>query len=531
MTLSRSNPHAKQRWGVLAVVVTALMLALAANSLAVHDDGFMQLDRDAFVANQPANQTPAVDDWDEVFAGTDSADNSSFKHDAALGSIFTGGGSKDDLNVTGWKWKDGSVPDKDDLLDGFAAQYGDLLYFGADRIDGSGTATLGVWFFQDDVAPVAGGSFSGTHLDGDVLVLTDFQASGANATVRVYQWAGGPSGGPIFVAGSATAPADCVGSPTVPAGDFFCGTTNAATTNSPWPFVPKGTPAGVFAPGLFFEGGIDLAGLGLGGQCFSSYLLETRTSNTLNSQLKDFVTDQLASCGSSVVTTPSAGSNGAVSIGTGSITATDSAVLTVDGTDTYGGSITFHLCGPTPLADANYTLCTTGGTLVGAAKPVSGPSPSTVVSDPATITSAGRYCWRADYSGDAAVGVPASSDSAVTECFRVTPVQPSIATTATTSVNLGSPISDSATLSTTATQPDGDPVGGTITFRLYGPNDATCAAANLRVHVGGHSGERQWPVQLRELHPHGCGHISLDRDLFRRLAEHARSCRRVRSER
>ena len=89
--------------------------------------------------------------------------------------------------------------------------------------------------------------------------------------------------------------------------------------------------------------------------------------------------------------------------------------------------MTFHLCGPTPLSDANYTQCATGGTLVGAVKPVSGPSPSTVPSDAYTITSAGRYCWRGDYSGDATAGVPASSDSSVDECFSVTPLTPAIA--------------------------------------------------------------------------------------------------------
>ncbi len=181
----------------------------------------------------------------------------------------------------------------------------------------------------------------------------------------------------------------------------------------------------------------------------------------------------MASCQSGTVTTPSAGSDGSVPIGAnGTVAVTDSAVLTVSGgATTYGGTMTFHLCGPTPLSDASYTLCTTGGTLVGAVKTVSGPSPSTVDSDDATITSAGRYCWRADYSGDATAGVPASSDSSVTECFKVTPLQPAITTNATgaAGVVIGTAISDSATLSGATSN-----AGGSITFRVYGPNDATC---------------------------------------------------------
>ena len=50
-------------------------------------------------------------------------------------------------------------------------------------------------------------------------------------------------------------------------------------------------------------------------------------------------------------------------------------------------------------------------------------------------------------------------------------------------MQLGSPVSDIANLSGTASQPgspvvngpQGAPASGTITFSLYGPNDATCA--------------------------------------------------------
>ncbi len=46
-------------------------------------------------------------------------------------------------------------------------------------------------------------------------------------------------------------------------------------------------------------------------------------------------------------------------------------------------------------------------------------SPSTVVSDAAGLTSADRYCWRAEFSGDDDVGVPGSQDSSAGECFTV----------------------------------------------------------------------------------------------------------------
>src|SRR5262249_55915648 len=182
---------------------------------------------------------------------------------------------------------------------------------------------------------------------------------------------------------------------------------------------------------------------------------------------------------------------GGISVGTGDsgVDVYDKAVVTVSGAASFGGDVTWHLCGPTPLSDASFTLCTSGGALIGSSKGVSDPSPATVVSDVAHLTEAGRYCWRADYSGDAAHGLPASSDSAGTECFKVNPVQPTLTTNATGPVAAGSPIDDTAHLLGTAyrkgTGGGGDgsinpsarttKAQGTITFNLYGPSaSATC---------------------------------------------------------
>jgi hypothetical protein len=51
---------------------------------------------------------------------------------------------------------------------------------------------------------------------------------------------------------------------------------------------------------------------------------------------------------------------------------------------------------------------------------------------------------------------------------------PAVITSATASVTLGASISDTATISGLV-----NPIAGTITFELYGPNDATCAGTNL----------------------------------------------------
>jgi hypothetical protein len=129
-------------------------------------------------------------------------------------------------------------------------------------------------------------------------------------------------------------------------------------------------------------------------------------------------------------------------------------------------------------------LCDTGGTSVGTTTiPAGATNPVTVASPTAEVTSAGRYCFRAVYSGDTTKGIEGSSDSSAGECFVVNPVTPTLTTQAGADVLLGNPVTDTATLSGTANKP-GTPVinpttaggsaGGTITFGLYGPGIANC---------------------------------------------------------
>ena len=56
---------------------------------------------------------------DDLNGGTDA-----FVNDPNA-TIFTGGGSKDRIDVASWAWKDGAggLPDKDNLTHSFAARY------------------------------------------------------------------------------------------------------------------------------------------------------------------------------------------------------------------------------------------------------------------------------------------------------------------------------------------------------------------------------------------------------------------------
>lgn len=487
MTISMTNPRAKQRWGALAAVIFTISLFGAAVTLAVHDDGAFELDRNAASSSAPG------EDWDAVHAGTDTADSSTFVNDGIGPTIFTGGGSKDDLNTTGWKHKSGQTPDKDELLNAYAARYGDLLYFGADRYSNSGDAVMGFWFFQNEVTALAGGTFGpGAHKDGDILVLSDFTNGGGNVTIRVYRW-NGPGGdiagsGAIngtldLIAGTAAQTADCVGPPSVANGDPYCATVNTANTPSPWPFQAKasGAPANVFPPGHFFEGGIDLGFLNLGEECFASFLAETRSSTSVDATLKDFVGGGFERCESTVTTTPSDANGDPVSAITLGSSIYDYALIEGTGSSNPPtGTMEFWICSPAQLDDASTTddpaTCDVGGTKVNGSgapnaavsvTPISGTSNAEATSSAFTPTTTGTWCWRGVYSGDS--NYPPASDSSSGECFAVVNARISVSPLTATNES-----GSNHTVTATVEQDTGSGftmvAGALVTFSLHNNN-------------------------------------------------------------
>ena len=512
-------------------VIAALVIGWQVAAFAVHDTGKFELDGNA------TNGAAAGDDWDNVchqVLGNDCSTSNNTTGATAVDwvseptlttSIFTGGGSKDPQDINNWAYKDGSVPDKDNLLHSFAARYtanGDeVLFFGSDRYDNSGDAQQGFWFFQNSIGlgtnSVGGGKgFTGVHKNGDLLIVSDFSVGGTTSTISVYEWntACTKTGDTVTKPGTppktytcgdanlltlATSNAANCGS--AAANDTFCGIVNPNTIQMPWSFtdksgttVPDGPDPGTAPdpngalPGEFYEGGVNLTALGLGDRCFSSVASETRSSTSTTAVLKDFTLGTFGNCGSNVTTTPKDGAgnaipDGGLSIGTGSVQVKDSANLTVSGTTTWTGSLKFFLC----KVDAPAT-CTSGGTQVGptAGTTVTDATTQPIVSGAATVTSAGRYCWRAEFISGT-TGVPNGSDSSATECFTVNPVTPTLPTTAGDDKPLGTAVTDTATLGNTSKQP-GTPViqvsdpptlgpnaGGTITFTLLKDDCSTTA--------------------------------------------------------
>jgi hypothetical protein len=497
---TRSQRRWRLRFLLLPTLLgAALALFLAGGALAVHDTGAFELDGNA------TNQAALGDDWDNVchqVLGSDCSTTNNTTGATAVdwvaepnqsASIFTGGGSKDPQDVNQWAWKDaGGLPDKDNLLHSFAARYstsaGEVLFFGSDRVDNSGDAQQGFWFFQNSIGlnggSVGGGTgFTGVHKNGDLLVVTDFSNGGTTSTITVYAWdttCKKTTGSTVGTCGDAnlrikgtSTNANCA---SASANDQFCGIVNSSTITMPWSFTDKsGTPSNQALNGEFFEGGVNLTALGLGDKCFSSVASETRSSTSTTATLKDFILGGFGTCGSSVTSQQSI-SGGTTSIGTGSVSGHDSATVTVTGIATWTGTVQFHLNGP--IGAANEVSTDIGGPVA-----VSN-STSTVQSATATVTAAGDYCWSAHFTSTT-TGVPDGNDNGANECFTVTPVTPQLATTAGVDVVLGNPISDTATLTGTANEPGtpainpttaGGPAGGSITFTAYGPNNCTTVA-------------------------------------------------------
>src|ERR1700680_4933817 len=128
------------------------------------------------------------------------------------------------------------------------------------------------------------------------------------------------------------------------------------------------------------------------------------------------------------------------------------------------GTITFTLFGP------NNATCT-GAPIFTATIPVAGNG--TYGSGTFTPTVAGTYRWIANYSGDAHNTATAHACNAANESVVVTQVTTTLTTNASANVTLGAAISDSATLG------GGVNPTGTITFTLFGPNNATCTGAPI----------------------------------------------------
>ena len=184
-----------------------------------------------------------------------------------------------------------------------------------------------------------------------MLVVTDFSNGGSTSTITVYTWdptckkttgstAGACGDANLRIKGTSTN-ANCA---SAAANDQFCGIVNPTNgTTAPWR-TPTRAATAAYLQGEFFEGGVNLTALGLGDRCFATVASESRSSTSTTATLKDFILGTFGTCGAAVTTQSSP--TGSVSIGTGSVSTSDSATVTVTGVTTWSGTVQFHLHGP-----------------------------------------------------------------------------------------------------------------------------------------------------------------------------------------
>jgi uncharacterized repeat protein (TIGR01451 family) len=467
---------------VVTVLIAAGLMWISA-AQAVHANGMFELDGNT---THDSATTPPYD-WNSLFDANGSrlitpdpvngpllAD--SFVTDTAEPdqSYFTS--NKDIQPIASGQQHWGCSPinnplDKDNLLHAYAAlvqvpanapeNAGDqVLYLASERGSNNGTSFAGFWLLKDPTVGCSGSNnFSGHHTDGDLLIISDYTNGGGTQDVSVYRWTGDDAtGGPVLDAtfnGSLCTSA--------PANDNACAIANSSTITTPW------SPTSHLS-NTFVEAGIDLTALlGPNGGCFTNFLAETRSSNQLTATLKDFASGQFSTCVPPTIDTTA--TPGGASNPTGVANQHDVATVSaVSGRPDPTGTISFFLCNPSQVTAGG---CVSGGTQVGGAVTIVAGSATSDNADASLITAAGKYCWRAEYTPDAAGSnfyAAGSETNATTECFSVQ-ASPAISTTPSeTSGSVGDVLNDSASL-TGGSNYDGS---GTITFNLYGPADPTC---------------------------------------------------------
>jgi hypothetical protein len=520
--------HRNQLAAILSLVAV-LGIFVAQPAFAVHDEDF-QLDGDMFASSTTNyGNPPHIQhfDWDSFFnsSGGQIYPNlpdpavpgftaSGFQQDfVATGSVFDTNdtttytqGSKDTLNIsTNWVCADANnVTNKGDIMNAYSVAYTDpntgdqKLYFALERSSNAGDANVAFWFLQDANANCSTSTgtkpWTGDHVDGDILIVSAFTKGGTVSGINAYRWNGGAGGslGTSPVAGGG----DCRDA-NQQLGDSICATANTGTLNNvPWLTNNNGKQTGLdhtLLASEFFEGGINLTDTSLAGKCFNTFVGDTRSSQQLNATLYDYARGSLGECKSTTTTTPTPAAGTSTEIpANAQVTTSDSAEVKVTGVSKFSGSVKFSLCGP--LAPDSTANCQTGGVTIATKTFTDVTSPHTETSGNVTLTKVGKYCWRAEYSGDTPRGVPPSSDpkdaTSQTECFKITPKTPTLSTQAVASpVDFGQPVADKATLTGTANEPGTGGLGdgsinpttlggkaqGKITFTLFKSDCTTLA--------------------------------------------------------
>jgi len=477
----------------------------AAPSFAVHDTGMFELDGNI------VHDGTATYDWGNLFGATGNRlvapdpNNgpllaSGFVSDLAAGDTsYFKNGTKIGDPISKWACAPPSANDKTTinytyaalvqipttLLNGLPRDNAGhtVLYLGVEKpaAGQGGDNAFGFWLFKNSGVGCSGtGAFTGAHTDGDYFIDGSFTNGGNTSDVQVFRWTGNDATGSLGTTPVLTG-AVCGGA----THDDACAIANdASITGGPW------NSTGTNAANTFVEAGIDITALlGTAGGCFTSFLADSQTSQELVSDPKDYASGQFNTCPQPPLTTTATPGGSLVAPGAAQH---DVANLSAVGTrPTPTGTVDFFLCGP---IDVTVDRCPSAGTQIGVTVAADGSATSASASG-ATDTALGKYCWRAEYTPDAASSgkyLATSETNALSdgqpgsECFTVVHGSPTITTQIAVTGNHPGALG-LTTLGDTATLHDfvGTVTGETVTFHLYGPfaDNVTPVCTGTAVHT------------------------------------------------
>jgi hypothetical protein len=271
---------------------------------------------------------------------------------------------------------------------------------------------------------------------GDKLITYDLAKGGTVPTISIRTWTGSVWGPATVISGPGGTALGSVNTSAIPAAD-----TGGIGSQDPLTFGEAAVSFSALFPG--------------GGACgtFGSAYLKSRSSDSFTAELKDFIAPervQISNC-----TTLQTNATASVTIGS---PISDTATLG-GATSNAGGTITFHLF--------SNSTCTSEINTGLSPVPVNGNGD--YGSGNFTPTAAGTYYWTANYSGDVNNAAASTSCGDANEASVVGKASPSINTSPNpSSGTIGVVLNDSAALA------NGFNPTGSIVFKLFGPDNATC---------------------------------------------------------
>ncbi len=260
-------------------------------------------------------------------------------------------GSKDEQQISSWRWSLGNANDKGDITNAAVALTGTnncILRFAGDRTSDNGDASIGFWFFVSPVSTNANGTFSGTHTNGDLLILSDFTNGGAVPIIGVYVW---QNGSLVLKTSGSTS---------------YCAAVNQTTAAVPAGFTYTNSSGGnQYAPNTFYEGAINLCSFGIS-SCFSTFVFETRNSQSITASLQDFT---VGSFNATPATPTAAVSQPTCTVATGTVTVNNpntAYTYILTGTNPVRAAVSNNTGVFNNVASGTYSLTATQGNCISA---------------------------------------------------------------------------------------------------------------------------------------------------------------------